>query len=112
MPHGHERVTKHHARSRESHDLGDPLLHLLAVAVHRAFPASGLAVAERAGSQPAVGILEQLAARLAEFVASVMRLAVEANHRIYSFPLLLQSHQVHQAKTKNQTSIMIRITPR
>ena len=72
-------MIQEHPRAAEAHDGADFLTHVGTVAVHRAFVALGLGVAELAMVQTRQGIFQQLPALSAQARASVPHLTFMAS---------------------------------
>ena len=72
-------MIKKHPRAAEAHDGSNPISHIRTIAVHRAFVALGLGVAELAMLQTRQGIFQQLPALSAQARASVPHLTFMAS---------------------------------
>ena len=73
-------MIQEHPRAAEAHDGADFLPHVGTVAVHRAFVALGLGVAELAMVQTRQGILQQLPALSAQALPAVVLMAPQFDH--------------------------------
>lgn len=91
-------MQENHARPHVAHHLADARPWLRCIAVGNALTAARFVIAVPASVQPAVGIVEQLAAAGAQLMllGRVMVSAVDANHQGYS--VLFALNPVHTAK--------------
>ena len=95
-------MIKEHPRAAEAHHGADFLPHIRAVAVHRAFVALGLRIAEPAMLQTGQGVVKQLPAFIAQLLPAVVLPAPQSDHMTYSS--LLPSDAAH---TQNSSAMLL-----
>ena len=73
-------MIEEHSRAAEAHHIADFLPHIRSVAVHRAFVALGLGIAEPAMLQTGHGVVKQFPALTAQLLPAVVLPAPQSDH--------------------------------